>query len=647
ANNAPSNKNGSKKVIEVPLGIESINQYKKVLMFLHEFQSSRREVEWPSPKKTKEIIELIKKYEHDLVYDQVQTNVDRAAHCVIRDSYKSGELIRILKSLWSSSADSGLREMFSISSRHHMLLRDQDLRNLNFADCFCTIIPKKQHKGIQQALALVFSLDKGKTLKEGEVKFACAMRHENVFRCPFSAFAFFMFSVLQVNGDFLNEERWHNWKVLRGRSSPEKSLSGGSQWKTAKKALADEEIFTTRVTHGGRHAGSMEAEGLGIPFDLIKRGGGWKDRLGRLETHYLGKLPSPFARGMAGFWEKPFSLARNTVSPSLELQRTIFPWIESYFGVGNVEWEAACDKEMKEIDENEDEDDNVINLEIRSQADPVEFVEEDGRMLLKEKKSNGKQKKTQNSIDTAKRGFLRLLIRCRRIILQDAAIYLYMNKENKYVSNDKPLFSNYQFKMFQQDVIAAINSPSIGRLEEYEGLVPNIVDTNKEVARRVAEATQRISHLQQQQDNRSEKFENSFNSYVNQNNQQNVLLMNMTQQLTKDLRILMMQQQCLNSQMQLMMATNNAFTNSNANTNLTQPQSFPVLPMQSFPTLPLQSFPSLPMQSLPSLPNSQHPVIIQPAIVSTNVNQNTATSSKQKAKAKKARWVSYEPTSSE
>ncbi|KAG2190676.1 hypothetical protein INT47_011750 [Mucor saturninus] len=172
--------------------------------------------------------------------------------------------------------------------------------------------------------------------------------------------------------------------------------------------------------------------------------------------------------------------------------------------------------------------------------------------------------------------------------------------------------------MFEQDVIAAINSPSIGRLEEYEDLVPNIVDTNKEVARRVAEATQRISHLQQQQDNRSEKFENSFNCYVNQNNQQN-----------------------------LMMATNNAFTNSNANTNLTQPQNFPVLPMQSFPTLPLQSFPSLPMQSLPSLPNSQHPVIIQPAIVSTNVNQNTATSSKQKARAKKTRWVSYEPTSSE
>ncbi|OAD79494.1 hypothetical protein PHYBLDRAFT_162558 [Phycomyces blakesleeanus NRRL 1555(-)] len=207
AENAPSNKNGNKKVIKVPLGIESVNQYKKILMFLYEFQSERQEVGWLSSKKTKEVIELIKKYEHDLVYYQVQTNVDRAAQCVIWDSYKSGKLIRILKSLWTSDSKSGLHEMFSISSRHHMLLRDQNLRNLNFVDCFCTIIPKKQHEGMQQALALVFSLDKGKTLKEGEVKFACAMSHKNVFRCLFDAFAFFIFSLLQTSGNFLNKDR--------------------------------------------------------------------------------------------------------------------------------------------------------------------------------------------------------------------------------------------------------------------------------------------------------------------------------------------------------------------------------------------------------------------------------------------------------
>ncbi|KAF1804678.1 hypothetical protein V8B55DRAFT_1586480 [Mucor lusitanicus] len=91
--NAPVNKRGGKRVIDVPFCIEAVNQYKKVLMLIHDYQFEHRAIPGPSPKKTKELIRLIKKYERDLVYDQVQTNADRAAHCVIRDSYKSGELI--------------------------------------------------------------------------------------------------------------------------------------------------------------------------------------------------------------------------------------------------------------------------------------------------------------------------------------------------------------------------------------------------------------------------------------------------------------------------------------------------------------------------------------------------------------------------
>ncbi|CAO0801485.1 unnamed protein product [Mucor circinelloides] len=393
------------------------------------------------------------------------------------------------------------------------------------------------------------------------------------------------------------------------------------------------------MTHGGRHASAMEAEGSGIPFDLIKREGGWKDRLGRLETHYLGKLPSSFARGMAGFWEKPFSLARNNVSPTLELQRMVFPWIESYFGEGNLEWEAVCEKEMKEIDENEDEDDNIFNLDVENEADPIEFVEEDGRMILKEPKGKGKQKAVQSSIDTAKRGFLRLLIRCRRIILQDAAVYLYFNKQNKHVNTSSPIFSSYRFRMFQEDAVAAITSPTIGRLEEYEGLVPNIVDTSKQVATRIAEVNHRVMRLQQQQDQRFEKNESSFNNCIEQNNQQNVLLMNMNQQLARDVKIIMMQQQCLNAQMQLFMATNNASQNQNFSNSLPQPPN-----ISTFPAIP-------PMQpfsfSAPPIPQTttQPPVAISPALHSNNDISNISTSSKPRPK-KKARWVSYEPSSS-
>ena len=57
---------------------------------------------------------------------------------------------------------------------------------------------------------------------------------------------------------------------MRGWNDLEKSLSGTQQYKTSKNAFAEHDVFTTRVAH----AGAIEADALGIPYDLIKRGGG-------------------------------------------------------------------------------------------------------------------------------------------------------------------------------------------------------------------------------------------------------------------------------------------------------------------------------------------------------------------------------------
>ncbi|OAD81262.1 hypothetical protein PHYBLDRAFT_161881 [Phycomyces blakesleeanus NRRL 1555(-)] len=245
---------------------------------------------------------------------------------------------------------------------------------------------------------------------------------------------------------------------------------------------------------------------------------------------------------MTGFWGKPFSLARNGVSPPMELQKMLFPWIEDYFGVSNAEWVAVCEKEMNEVDENEDEDENIINFEIDEEADSVEFVEEDKRLQSKEKKRKGKQRAIQSSINTA--------------------------KQNRHINTRNLPFSSNSFRMFQKDIVAAITSPSIGRLEEYESLVPKIVNTNKEIASRVTE---------QQQESQFEKNENSFNNFIEQSNQQNCLLMNTTQQLAKVIKILVIWQHCLNSQIQLLMTTNNASQGINTNASLSQPPIIPVL----------------------------------------------------------------------
>ncbi|KAG2189874.1 hypothetical protein INT46_000486 [Mucor plumbeus] len=94
----PSSKSDKKKILEVLIDIEAVNQYKRDQTYLYDFQSECR-----------------KKYGHDLVYDQVQTNADRAIRCVICDSYKSGVFIRILKNLWVSESETGLPKVLSIS----------------------------------------------------------------------------------------------------------------------------------------------------------------------------------------------------------------------------------------------------------------------------------------------------------------------------------------------------------------------------------------------------------------------------------------------------------------------------------------------------------------------------------------------------
>jgi hypothetical protein len=195
---ASLNNAGDSKIIYVPIGLETAKKYRKGLLKLHQYQAKTRSIDWPSPRDIDGLWTAIKEYGHHLLYDQVLTNPDRAAHCIIRDSYKPGQLLKMLKSLWLSNHKTSIRELVSISLRHHMLLRDEDLRYLNFADCFSTVIPARQHRGTQEAIAVVFYMDKGKTFKQNDFKFACAMRHENIFRCPVSAFAFFLFSLFQV-----------------------------------------------------------------------------------------------------------------------------------------------------------------------------------------------------------------------------------------------------------------------------------------------------------------------------------------------------------------------------------------------------------------------------------------------------------------
>ncbi|KAI9021416.1 hypothetical protein CLU79DRAFT_753236 [Phycomyces nitens] len=219
---------------------------------------------------------------------------------------------------------------------------------------------------------------------------------------------------------------------------------------------------------------------------------------------------------MAGFWDKPFNLSRNSISPSLELQRTIFPWIKDHFECDNAAWKKVCDKEIKEVDENED-----------------------GRMVQQRiKQIKKKHLAVQRSTDTAKRGFLRLLIRCRRVILQDAAVYIYLKKENSLVNTNVERnvlssnpFLSAEFKLFQDSIVEAITTPSINRLQEYECLVPNIVDSQKEVSTRLGEISHQMINIQQQSTRQFARVENYFHDQNQDSSRVESILVGLCQQL--------------------------------------------------------------------------------------------------------------------
>ncbi|KAG0247367.1 hypothetical protein BG011_001611, partial [Mortierella polycephala] len=111
----------------------------------------------------------------------------------------------------------------------------------------------------------------------------------------------------------------------------------------------------------------------------------------------------------AGFKERPFHLKRNEVSPPLDLQRKVFPFIESSFDNDKGKdqtWRKECDMEMMEYNPNEKRQLRDIKPRI-----PMPSTYEKAPVHFSDSMR-------------AKQCYLRMLLRTRRIILQDAAEYL-------------------------------------------------------------------------------------------------------------------------------------------------------------------------------------------------------------------------------
>jgi hypothetical protein len=174
-----------------------------------------------------------------------------------------------------------------------------------------------------------------------------------------------------------------------------------------------------------------------------------------MHQYYLSNLPVPFARGISGFKDKPFHLRRNEVVPSESLQEMIFPFIESaYDGLSESEqeeWLQVCKDEMNDIDvdyqEGDEDDDRLkaINMKMKISKGKI--------AAQPEPKTKAERKKAR--ADFAKRRFLKLLLRLRRVVLQDAAALIHKGWIGPVFNN--PVFKSEEFMEFKEEVVEALN----------------------------------------------------------------------------------------------------------------------------------------------------------------------------------------------
>ncbi|KAF9901452.1 hypothetical protein EC991_006101 [Linnemannia zychae] len=162
------------KVISVPLGKGSLQLVEKALSRLHGFQFKRNQVSSTSPTEGSKYQDTVQRYRDGQIQQNLQSSRIRSADCAIRDSYNLTKFNDMVGYLWEKKSqavrdpDLNYRKLFFMTSRHNMLLRDEDLRNLNLSDCFASIITKPRHPGPQQLVSITFKLNKGKTNSDNQ-----------------------------------------------------------------------------------------------------------------------------------------------------------------------------------------------------------------------------------------------------------------------------------------------------------------------------------------------------------------------------------------------------------------------------------------------------------------------------------------------
>ena len=202
------------------------------------------------------------------------------------------------------------------------------------------------------------------------------------------------------------------------------------------------------VIHLGRKHDSRFAHMCGSTVEAIAKHGNWATN--RLSTHYLEGVEPSVALRLAGFDRdrlERFWLARNTVIPSIELQKQLFPFIED--ACSDTFWELMIDNIMRDRDVFHGRE------ELREKLRRGECKE------VKQVYTNTDMQRVLSNEAISRKRHLSLLAHLRKVILQDAAVILFGGgAAATHPVFDHPVFKTPAFQEFQQALLESMRNPS-------------------------------------------------------------------------------------------------------------------------------------------------------------------------------------------
>ncbi|CAD7063756.1 unnamed protein product, partial [Tilletia caries] len=318
------------------LTVETIDTHIKAITDLWKIQQLAGKNSHPSPREGG----LVKAYRTAVIKSKAKQSAasyeDKAKHSLVDGYDERGHerisqwyLERASQKLGEERHDC-LRSRLDFLLSHAIMGRSEDLRGAKLSDMYSYNVP---YSSPHPCHALVITFLESKANTGGRKERGIAIRHRNVEVCPIGALAMYLFYRFDVCSedppDFTTRRDWYDKFLLVSSKDPSSGIVWDQQAELLRKAFAELDITSSKLTHAMRGGGARFASASGCSEDSIRKHGRWCGD--RLMERYLTSIAITPVRALAGFSTQGGDhwLPRSIREPSPQLSGAIFPWLEA------------------------------------------------------------------------------------------------------------------------------------------------------------------------------------------------------------------------------------------------------------------------------------------------------------------------------